>query len=667
MAVRPKIRPSNGIAEEESEELFCGYVMHQQKSFSPKMRWGQLWTSKADNGLMKCDIRLFKYDIVSPKPGTFTKKDLRLKLSFQFTEEEFCGLEKGEHYMKGGMRRYICVILKDKHLIVQDAITAMTDTDHNVLGTWYSKITEAMHYMSRWQIFQSEKETGDMRYFHASRVNLCECFSLHNSHAGRKGKILLDKLFKTDSIAIVDEVQEVHNNGVQCSRVTFYDKNYSVDVKISVVVHGMMKLSEILTNLSQGRQPERPTLCSRFDDLNGNPNLVRIPPERKKDPPARSLRDLSGSERNGLNNIYISQDEPDMRLSGDLAAGSSHAMPNVSQRSPQSMQFRFNRVHNPSYELPSKNSNDTGHRSYSNPFSNGSVNAGPRHHNTNRPLMPPPEDSGDLKKTMDPTSQISVDSDYLTDENFTANMLQSSATNVTSEMPGTPNNIVRIASREHVATDETDRPYVNLANHADALEGAVGDSVMQTMAQSIDEEPTDAIPPKVPPREANNENIQDLIRNAIKQQNLLPTCTDSNQYINSMNIEMTIAILLKDINSEAARASLGLPYSTYMALILGLEIQSVSQSDWRGLASELEFSFRDVGIIESAVQTYNLSPAQIVLLHWYRTQSPYPFTCSVLKKILLKAMQRLDLADLLPEEDADDESSLSSEKNMDKN
>jgi len=42
--------------------------------------------------------------------------------------------------------RYLCVITKQKHLIIEDAVLTATGINHNVLGTWGQRIAEAMVY-----------------------------------------------------------------------------------------------------------------------------------------------------------------------------------------------------------------------------------------------------------------------------------------------------------------------------------------------------------------------------------------------------------------------------------------------------------------------------------------------------------------------------------------
>ena len=42
--------------------------------------------------------------------------------------------------------RYLCIISRDKHLIIEDAVVTAAGINHNVLGTWSQLIAQAMKY-----------------------------------------------------------------------------------------------------------------------------------------------------------------------------------------------------------------------------------------------------------------------------------------------------------------------------------------------------------------------------------------------------------------------------------------------------------------------------------------------------------------------------------------
>ena len=57
----------------------------------------------------RCFIRLYKHDVLNIHQEVNRSKEPKLKFEFNFSNEDFCGLERGEHYDKNGQRRYVKV------------------------------------------------------------------------------------------------------------------------------------------------------------------------------------------------------------------------------------------------------------------------------------------------------------------------------------------------------------------------------------------------------------------------------------------------------------------------------------------------------------------------------------------------------------------------------
>ena len=53
----------------------------------------------------RCVIRLYKYDVLNIHQEINKSKEPKLKYELEFNNEDFCGMEKGEHYDKHGQRR----------------------------------------------------------------------------------------------------------------------------------------------------------------------------------------------------------------------------------------------------------------------------------------------------------------------------------------------------------------------------------------------------------------------------------------------------------------------------------------------------------------------------------------------------------------------------------
>jgi len=54
----------------------------------------------------KCVIQLFKHDLTQLSPDSSRTKEPKIKYELQFVRSDFCGIEKGEHYDRHGIRRY---------------------------------------------------------------------------------------------------------------------------------------------------------------------------------------------------------------------------------------------------------------------------------------------------------------------------------------------------------------------------------------------------------------------------------------------------------------------------------------------------------------------------------------------------------------------------------
>lgn len=616
---RPKSRAASApVAEEKS----CGYIMHQVKRIRSKMRWGELLLGKDKTEINWCQISLFKFDLTNPKLGMLAKKDMRLKTSFSFTEEDFCGLEKGQHITKHGMKRYICIILKDQHIIFQDAIIAMTNADHDVIQTWYKKITNSMRYLYRWKVLSIQ----DTRFLHVSKLNTSICLSLHDSKEGKRGQTLLQVQYKTGMIEKVEEQQEKQPDGSPCTRVVMHIRDVSENV--CLILESGKSLSDVIKNINQVNSVG-------FDMLGyQNPNLVRIPPQPKV---SRSLRELTDENKSPKTNTYISNtvhlpiDEKENLLHASVDNHLTNAPPTTSA------------IQNGTAAM-----NEAMHQS---PLDRHALNDGPmihpnppwsaQHHSYAPPRIPPRDPSDDPKKISD--TSATFDSGFHTSEC----VLHSN---------GTQYSDIHSTGILNPAAAELANPYVNMAelNGSASLRLPLSNENSTPSSVQVNEAPE--LPPRDFPITAPTDHSVDLIERALRSQSLPPLDPNPDArlpgYENSMSVEVTIDLVLHRNHGENIDVSLGLPHSAYLAIVLGLENNTGAGGDWRGLASALGMTFEDVMQIEAATQhRERLYPAHVVLVHWLRTQAPYAFNRTSLKGILAQIMNRLDLAHMIPAEE----------------
>lgn len=64
--------------------------------------------------LARCIIRLYKHDVLNPHQDINRSKEPKLKYELEFTNEDFCGLEKGEHLDRHGQRRLVFILQHEK-------------------------------------------------------------------------------------------------------------------------------------------------------------------------------------------------------------------------------------------------------------------------------------------------------------------------------------------------------------------------------------------------------------------------------------------------------------------------------------------------------------------------------------------------------------------------
>lgn len=623
---RPKSKAalSTVVAEEKS----CGYIMHQVKRLRCKMRWGELLLGKDKAEVNWCQIALFKFDLTNPKLGMLAKKDMKLKASFSFSEEDFCGLEKGQHITKHGTKRYICIILKDQHIIFQDAIIAMTNADHDIIQTWYRKITNSMRYLYRWKILSIH----DARFLHVSKLNTSVCLSLHNSNEGMRGQILLQVQYKTGMIEKVEEQQEKQPDGSPCTRAVMHIRD--VDKNVCFILESGKSLSDVIKNINHVNSVG-------FDMLDyQNPNLVRIPQHPKKVAgTTKSLRQLTDDNKSPKPNAYISNTVhlPTDEKENSLQAGVDHPPTDTLLSSASALQHNMTAVNDAMHGLP---------------LAHNGLNVGPlihpnqpwaaQHHSHAPPRIPPREPNDDLKKASD--TRVTFDSGFHTSDCI---LLSNSTQYSYSHSTGNANPMAA----------QLNSPYVNMAEFNASASPSLSQSIEAPLPSSVSQ--VDAAP-ELPPRDIpittpTNHSV-DLIERALRSQSLPPLDPNPDArlpgYENSLSVEVTIDLVLHRNHGDNIDVSLGLPHSAYLAIVLGLENNTVADGDWRGLASALAMTFEDVMQIEAATQhRERLYPAHIVLVHWFRTQAPYAFNRSSLKGILAQIMNRLDLANMIPPEE----------------
>nr|XP_018666733.1 uncharacterized protein LOC100179220 isoform X2 [Ciona intestinalis] len=565
MAVRPKTTFSS--VNETVEDVSCGCVMHRIKGGYKRKRvsrWGQLrFTVDKSTDTALCIIRLFKHDITSSAYEPSRGKEPKLKFELKFTKQDFCGIEKGEHYDRHGMRRYLCIITKEKHLIIEDAVMTAAGINHNVLGTWYQLIAETMEYVNRWRIVENNpKLAKKICYLHVSVENTCECHSLEDKTRENRNCLVL-RSWPTHMMQQIHESVEIRD-GVSFTDLTFHVPDDLGNLsRVNLSVEGTPNVRQLVEKLKRtnGHAPRaKTTLCPGFDDLNCSPNLIRIP---RQNPPkgirGMLTKTISGKnnqqgnldmqkakkmQQNSPANVYVSLEnqspEPDSNSSPTeqqycnlppKEASSPHSQnrdhnhsgsqcdhdsnprilvasnsDNLFQPSPQDINPYIN--HQPAPRLPPSDPFDPPH---------------PRH----RPRTPSFDD--DFKKGPALATQTSFDSDYQTGnfstsltstdlDNRYVNLQQNNSDHHSSPEPPTSNQIYRNLSSEDnppavpardVERMSQNQPYINLSHR---LSLPLMDERSPDHRLSLANQPPPRPPKQSMTTERNREHVREHVR-----------------------------------------------------------------------------------------------------------------------------------------------------------
>jgi len=251
------------------ENVSCGFVLHRLiKGFKKKQRWGVLRIEKSDTSA-KCLIKLYKSQNVNKS----LSKSPQLKLEIEFSRDEFCGIEKGEHYDRYGMRRYLCVITVDQYIVLEDAVVTINGINHNVLGSWYQIITESMQYVNKWKIIEENEE----KYLHLSSRKLSECFSLEKkSKTSNKSLCLRYWMLST----IKEIIETVDRDNPLSTSLEFVVESNTETRNIKIKVYGTPNLKTILERMN--RKYSTNSCLAEIDDLNYFPNLVKVSTSKPK-------------------------------------------------------------------------------------------------------------------------------------------------------------------------------------------------------------------------------------------------------------------------------------------------------------------------------------------------------------------------------------------------
>ncbi|CAK8685018.1 unnamed protein product [Clavelina lepadiformis] len=309
------------------EDVLRGCVMHRYKGYKRKRRWGELRV-EMNNNSARCIIQLFKHDMLSLSSDAMKAKEPKLKFEIQFSREDFCGLEKGDHFDRYGTRRYLCIITKDKHIIIEDAVMTATGVNHNVLGTWYQYISHVMGYVDRWKVIESDpKLAKKICYLHLTTENISECHSLEDKTRENRSCLVL-RSWRCRNLSQIFEQASTTDSATR-SDITFLVSNdFGTSMKVSITVEGTPQLLQRFQkhNIINGEENKpKGTIFPGFDDLNPSHNLVRIPVQQTpkgiramltktksmKGTPREEALDMEKAKklnRHSLGNLYVKLD-----------------------------------------------------------------------------------------------------------------------------------------------------------------------------------------------------------------------------------------------------------------------------------------------------------------------------------------------------------------------
>ena len=265
------------------EKISCGYVNHRILAKSiRKTRWGVLVSKKFAFG-GECCITLYK----EGKTNCSNNREAKLKHIFNFTHKTFRGIDKGEHYDKHGMKRYLLIIDDNDHFIVEDAVVTKDGLNHNVLNSWFSIISDCMSYVNKWQVDLSTN------YLHVSKYYISECLSLEQKFKVYPSKLAI-KSWKVNQLANIEE--NVEQKGAKSfTTIKFIDNKTKVIVKITL--KGFPNLKRSLNLCFSSKLKEN--FIKSIDELNYKPNLVKL---KKK--PTEKLKTKS-EVLNTEENLYV--------------------------------------------------------------------------------------------------------------------------------------------------------------------------------------------------------------------------------------------------------------------------------------------------------------------------------------------------------------------------
>ena len=246
------------------EKISCGYVNHRILAQSiRKTRWGVLVSKKFATG-GECCITLYKQG----KTNCSNNKEPKLKYTFNFTHKTFRGIDKGEHYDKHGMKRYLLIIDDNDHFIVEDAVVTKDGLNHDVLNSWFSIISDCMSYVNKWQIDLSTN------YLHVNKYYISECLSLEQKFKVYPSKLVI-KSWKVNQLVNIEE--NVEQKGAKSfTTIKFIDSQNKINVIITL--KGFPNLKRSL-NLGLSSKLKEDFIKS-IDDLNYKPNLIKLKKKR---------------------------------------------------------------------------------------------------------------------------------------------------------------------------------------------------------------------------------------------------------------------------------------------------------------------------------------------------------------------------------------------------
>nr|CAB3262283.1 uncharacterized protein LOC100179220 [Phallusia mammillata] len=298
MSRRPNLQMTLSSVNNSIEDVQCGCVIHRMKGYKRKRRWGQLRMT-TDNNQAKCIIQLFKHDLSQSSPEPTHKKEPKRKFEMEFTRDNFCGIESGEHHDRYGTRRYLCIITREKHLIIEDAVMTATGINHNILGTWHQSILEAMVYVNRWKIIETDPKLASTKvcYLHVSAENVSECHSLEDKTRDNRNCLVL-RTWKTKDLDQVKE-HETTTDGTTTTDIAFQvPTSFGGTSVVNMSVEGSPNFRHIINNFKADAKKPTTTVCPGYDDLKSGPNLIKVSTKEKKSLSSKLLGNGFGNRGN---------------------------------------------------------------------------------------------------------------------------------------------------------------------------------------------------------------------------------------------------------------------------------------------------------------------------------------------------------------------------------